>query len=417
MFTRASVWKAFQFIGIEQPISAVPLVVMAVLVVVVLKRGARRRADAAVTESMMTMTLAAPYALGAYAGWSLPSAALDHESRTSRITMAFSVMMVAAYEVFRHPTSHALLGVAAVTAPLGSLVLLVLLLRRREIGRHPIGRATIDHGASAGSPEVSADTLVVIPTLDERANLEPVLRGVRAMAPSAHVLVVDDGSSDGTPEAATAVAAELGKIEVLRRVGEVGFASAHRAGFRIAFHDGYRVVVTMDADRSHDPTSLPQLLAAIGEGADLAIGSRYVAGGTTPGWPIRRRLLSRAGGGYARRLLKMAVHDPTSGYRAYRAGVLRTVDLDSLEADGYGFQIEMTHRVTATGAAIVEVPIEFRDRTAGHSKMSMSIITEALVLVTRWGLVERWRLLFDRWFRVRGASLHAHAVPSVARRG
>jgi dolichol-phosphate mannosyltransferase len=145
-------------------------------------------------------------------------------------------------------------------------------------------------------------------------------------------------------------------------------------------------MVEMDADLSHDPRALPSLIAAVEDGADLSIGSRYVAGGGTPGWPARRRLLSRAGGWYARTLLRLPVRDVTSGYRAYRAQLLRDIDLDTVTSTGYGFQIEMTHRARHAGAAITEVPIVFRDRAAGASKMSPAIAREALLMVTRRAL-------------------------------
>jgi dolichol-phosphate mannosyltransferase len=200
------------------------------------------------------------------------------------------------------------------------------------------------------------------------------------------VLVVDDGSTDGTPELAEALGDELGLIHVMRRLGPRGLGPAYRAGFRAALADGFEVMVEMDADLSHDPRALPSLIAAVEDGADLSIGSRYVAGGGTPGWPARRRLLSRAGGWYARTLLRLPVRDVTSGYRAYRAQLLRDIDLDTVTTNGYGFQIEMTQRARQAGAMITEVPIVFRDRAAGTSKMSPAIAGEALLMVTRRAL-------------------------------
>jgi dolichol-phosphate mannosyltransferase len=233
---------------------------------------------------------------------------------------------------------------------------------------------------------LASNTLIVLPTLDEAANISSVLRGVRAALPAAHVLVVDDGSTDGTPERAGALGDELGQIHVMRRLGPRGLGPAYRAGFRAALADGFEVMVEMDADLSHDPRSLPSLIAAVEHGADLAIGSRYVAGGGTPGWPARRRVLSRAGGWYARTLLRLPVRDVTSGYRAYRAQLLRDIDLDTITTNGYGFQIEMTHRARQAGAVITEVPIVFRDRAAGTSKMTPAIAREALLMVTRRAL-------------------------------
>ncbi|HEY3669911.1 MAG TPA: polyprenol monophosphomannose synthase [Acidimicrobiia bacterium] len=250
--------------------------------------------------------------------------------------------------------------------------------------------------ASAELREMHSDpatfrTLVVLPTLQESANIEEVLRRVRNALPAAHVLVVDDGSTDGTPERAEAVALMIGRIHVLRRTGPRGLGPAYRAGFGIGLSEDFDVLVEMDADLSHDPSDLPALVAAIECGADLAVGSRYVPGGDTPGWSARRRLLSRAGGWYARTLLGLPLRDVTSGYRAYRASLLRAIDLETVTTTGYGFQIDMTDRARVQGAVMVEVPIEFRDRTAGESKMSSAIIREALVMVTRRAFQHRRR--------------------------
>jgi dolichol-phosphate mannosyltransferase len=229
-------------------------------------------------------------------------------------------------------------------------------------------------------------TLVVLPTLEERANIEEVLLRIRGALPAAHVLVVDDGSKDGTPQLAEAAGRELGQIDVLNRTGARGLGPAYRAGFGIGLAEHFDVLVEMDADLSHNPSDLPALVGAVERGADLAVGSRYVPGGATPGWSARRRLLSRAGGWYARSLLRLPLRDVTSGYRAYRASLLRAIDLDTVTTTGYGFQIDMTDRARRVGAVIAEVPIVFRDRTAGESKMSADIIREALVMVTRRAL-------------------------------
>jgi dolichol-phosphate mannosyltransferase len=233
-------------------------------------------------------------------------------------------------------------------------------------------------------------TLLVLPTLDEGANIKAVLCRIRTALPDADTLVVDDGSNDGTPELADAVAAELGRIKVLRRTGPRGLGPAYRAGFGFGLAHGYDVLIEMDADLSHDPAALPALVAAVERGADLAIGSRYVPGGDTPGWPWHRRLLSRGGGWYARTLLGLQVRDVTSGYRAYRADLLRAVDLPSVTTTGYGFQIDLTDRANRAGAVIDEVPIVFRDRRAGESKMSGRIVREALLMVTRRAF-RHWR--------------------------
>jgi dolichol-phosphate mannosyltransferase len=231
--------------------------------------------------------------------------------------------------------------------------------------------------------------LVVLPTYQEAENIAEVLRRLRAAAPAVDVLVVDDSSPDGTAAIAKAAGHELGGVDVMVRAAKSGLGSAYRAGFAEGLARGYDVLVEMDSDLSHDPARLPSLLAAVEAGADLAVGSRYVPGGTIPNWPFHRRWLSRSGNRYAALVLDISVQDATSGFRAYRAEVLRRIDLESVRADGYGFQIEMAYRVASTGGGIVEVPIEFVDRERGTSKMSFRIIAEALLLVTWWGVRDR----------------------------
>jgi dolichol-phosphate mannosyltransferase len=231
--------------------------------------------------------------------------------------------------------------------------------------------------------------LVVLPTYNEALNIAEVLDKVRAAVPDAEILVVDDGSPDGTAELAGQLAIQLKQIDVLRRAGKAGLGSAYRAGFRIGLERGLDVMIEMDSDLSHDPAALPSLLEAIDDGADLVIGSRYVPGGSIPQWRLHRRLLSRWGNRYAAALLKLGVCDSTGGYRAYRATVLKAIDLDAVRADGYGFQIEMTYAVARAGGKIVEVPISFSDRLRGTSKMSGRIVVEAMVLVTWWGIRDR----------------------------
>lgn len=231
--------------------------------------------------------------------------------------------------------------------------------------------------------------LVVLPTYQEAENIAEVLRRLRASTPTADVLVVDDSSPDGTAAMARAVAAELGQIDVLVRPGKSGLGSAYRAGFAEGMARGYEILVEMDSDLSHDPARLPALLRAVEAGADLAVGSRYVPGGLIPDWPLHRRFLSRAGNRYAAFVLGLDVRDATSGFRAYRADALRRIDLSSVRADGYGFQIEMAYRVANAGGQIVELPIEFVDRERGTSKMSPHIIAEALLLVSWWGVRDR----------------------------
>jgi len=231
---------------------------------------------------------------------------------------------------------------------------------------------------------------VSIPTYLEASNIEVFLRRLRSSAPDADVLVIDDGSTDGTADIAEKVAAELGHIEVLRRPHKMGLGSAYRAGHAIGIARGYDVLVQMDADLSHDPAALASLLAEIERGADLALGSRYVPGGTIPHWPAHRRALSRTGCRYAARMLRIPINDATGGYRAYRADALRTIGYEGTRANGYAFQIELTYRLARSGARIVEVPIAFTDRVRGSSKMSLGIVGEAIGLVTWWGMLDRF---------------------------
>ncbi|MFN3254242.1 MAG: polyprenol monophosphomannose synthase [Ilumatobacter sp.] len=239
-------------------------------------------------------------------------------------------------------------------------------------------------------------SVVVLPTYNEAANIERFLRKVRKAAPLTDVLVVDDDSPDGTGEIVAELADELGRISLLPRPGKRGLGSAYRDGFAAVLAADYDVVITMDADMSHDPERIPDLLELVADGADLAIGSRYVTGGGTTDWPIRRQLLSKWGNAYTRAILGVAPRDCTGGYRAYRATSLAAIDPTSTSAEGYAFMTELVRRLSDRGAAIVETPIIFRDRTAGKSKMSGRIIVESMVLVTRWGLGDRFRRLVGR---------------------
>ena len=232
-------------------------------------------------------------------------------------------------------------------------------------------------------------TLVVLPTFNEADNIDEVLRRLRAAVPDAEVLVVDDSSPDGTADLAETIGAELGGIEVMRRPAKSGLGSAYRDGFRHGLTLGYDVMVEMDSDLSHDPGALPALLDAVRDGASLALGSRYIPGGSIPDWSWHRRALSRWGNRYAARVLGMGIADATSGYRAYTAPALAEIDFHNVRADGYGFQIEMAYRVLRSGGTITEVPISFTDRVRGESKMSSRIVVEALVLVTGWGIRDR----------------------------
>ena len=220
------------------------------------------------------------------------------------------------------------------------------------------------------------DVWIVIPTYDEVENVAHLMARVREALTGARVLVVDDASPDGTASAARSAGAE-----VLERSGKLGLGAAYRDGFAAALSRGARLVVQMDADLSHDPAYLPELLSAVFAGADAAIGSRYVPGGDCVEWPRVRRFLSRWGNRYAAGMLGLAVNDATSGYRVYSADVLRRMDVASVQADGYGFQVEMTHRLVRAGGRVVEIPIIFRDRERGTSKLSYRIIGEAFRLV------------------------------------
>ena len=230
------------------------------------------------------------------------------------------------------------------------------------------------------------DVLVVLPTFNESENIDRVLRRIRGALADATILVVDDGSPDGTADIAETLGKELGNIEVMRRQEKSGLGSAYRAGFRWGLDREFDACIEMDADLSHEPEALPELVAPLSEGHDLVIGSRYVPGGSIPNWAWHRRLLSRGGNVYASKLLGLSVADSTSGFRAYSASILDRIDLSRIKAEGYGFQIEMTYEAKRAGAEVVEVPIRFVDRVDGESKMSMFIVVEALGLVTWWGL-------------------------------
>lgn len=224
---------------------------------------------------------------------------------------------------------------------------------------------------------------VVVPTFNEADNIETLIRGVRQELPDAQILVVDDGSPDGTADRAEKLHEVLGNIEVVRRDSKDGLGAAYRAGLRHAIDAGAEICVQMDADMSHDPGVLPALVAIVEHGADVAIGSRYVPGGITLDWPRRRRWVSRWGNRYAAGVLGLAINDATAGYRAYRSTALEQMRFDTVTAEGYGFQIEMTYRIVRLGGKVVEFPITFRDRIEGESKFSGSIVREALLLVLR----------------------------------
>jgi dolichol-phosphate mannosyltransferase len=225
---------------------------------------------------------------------------------------------------------------------------------------------------------------VVLPTYNERENLEPMVGAILEALPEARLLVVDDSSPDGTGALADTLAASEPRVAVLHRDAKDGLGVAYRDGFRWALdHDDVRAVVQMDADFSHDPRDLPRLLAPLMADADLALGTRYIPGGGTVGWPLQRRLISRAGTLFARTVLLLPYHDLTGGFKAWRRELLEAIRLREANASGYGFQIETTWWAHRRGARIREVPIIFRERVAGRSKMTGAIVREALLLVIR----------------------------------
>jgi dolichol-phosphate mannosyltransferase len=233
---------------------------------------------------------------------------------------------------------------------------------------------------------------VILPTYDEAENLEAVVGGVRAALPGARILVVDDHSRDGTAELADRLARHDGDLGVIHRPGKAGIGRAYVAGFAAALAGGADFVVEMDADLSHDPADVPRLVAAAEAGADLVLGSRYVAGGGVEDWGLDRRVLSHFGCAYARRVLGVRVRDLTGGFKCFRASALQAVDYPSAGAQGYVFQIELTWRALQAGLTVVELPITFRERRHGRSKMSARIAREAVwrVPALRFG-PRRWR--------------------------
>jgi dolichol-phosphate mannosyltransferase len=222
----------------------------------------------------------------------------------------------------------------------------------------------------------AVDTTVCLPTYNERENLE---RMVHAIEPhGVRVLVIDDNSPDGTGELADRLAVELDFVDVLHRAKKEGLGRAYVDGFRRALAAGAELVVSMDCDFSHDPADLPRLIEACERGADLALGSRYVPGGSVPNWGVVRRAISAGGNIYARTVLSSPIHDLTGGFKCYRRAVLETIDLDHVDARGYAFQIETTYRALRAGFRVVEIPIAFVDREVGGSKMSRAIVLEAM---------------------------------------
>jgi apolipoprotein N-acyltransferase len=253
-----------------------------------------------------------------------------------------------------------------------------------------IPRRRVTSHVTPGPLAPGVRTLVILPTFEERATIEQVLRGVRKAPQDVDVLVVDDSSPDGTASVVRDVMSAEPHIRLVQRSRRSGLASAYLEGFRTALQEGYDLVVEMDSDMSHDPAELPRLLDAAAAGADLVVGSRYVPGGSVTNWSRGRVALSRVGNTYARLMLGIPMHDATSGFRVYRKDLLADLLVEPIASDGYGFQIELVLRSWHLGAALAEVPITFREREHGHSKLSRRIVVEALWLVTRWGLAERF---------------------------
>jgi dolichol-phosphate mannosyltransferase len=220
---------------------------------------------------------------------------------------------------------------------------------------------------------------LILPTYNEAENIGPIVRAARCrLRPADRILVVDDNSPDGTGAFADELAHELEGVEVLHRPAKEGLGRAYRAGFAYALERGAELVLEMDSDFSHDPADLPRLIAAAEERGDLVLGSRYVAGGRVTEWGLLRKLVSRGGSWYARMILGVKVRDLTGGFKCFRRSVLEALDLEAVHADGYGFQIELTYRTIKAGFRVIEIPIVFRERRVGESKMTARIAFEAV---------------------------------------
>jgi dolichol-phosphate mannosyltransferase len=238
--------------------------------------------------------------------------------------------------------------------------------------------------------------LVIVPTYQERDNIEPIVARTLDANPQVDVLVVDDASPDGTGKLAEAMADDDPRVHVLHRAAKNGLGAAYIAGFDWGLERGYDVLVEMDADGSHAPEQLPRLLGALAAGADLVLGSRWMPGGAVVNWPRRREVLSRGGNLYTRLMLGLALRDATGGFRAYRRHALVGIDFAGVDSQGYCFQVDLARRAVDAGFRVEEVPITFVERVRGESKMSGAIVHEALWRVTRWGLVYRLRQLRRR---------------------
>jgi dolichol-phosphate mannosyltransferase len=244
--------------------------------------------------------------------------------------------------------------------------------------------------------EAEPRVLVIIPTYNESDNIGPITSRVLAAVPGANILVVDDGSPDGTGKLAEELARDEPRLHVMHRTAKAGLGAAYIAGFDWGLDAGYDVLVEMDADGSHRPEQLPSLLNALRR-ADLVLGSRWIPGGEVLNWPMRRELLSRGGNLYTRVALGIELHDATGGYRAYRREVLEGIDYAAVASEGYCFQVDLAWRALRGGYRVVEVPITFAERERGESKMSGSIVREALWRVTQWGAKERSQKVRAAW--------------------
>ncbi|WP_223269553.1 polyprenol monophosphomannose synthase [Frigoribacterium sp. ACAM 257] len=262
------------------------------------------------------------------------------------------------------------------------------------------------------------DALVIIPTYDERENLDMIVSRTLASGAAVDVLVVDDGSPDGTGDLADNWAAREPRVHVMHRTEKAGLGAAYLAGFAWGLERGYDAIVEMDADGSHHPEDLPRMLGLLADD-DLVLGSRWVPGGEVENWPLRRELLSRGGSWYTRGALGIRVADTTGGFRAFRASALRRIDLDAVESRGYCFQVDLLWRALEAGLRVVETPITFTERVHGASKMSGSIVRESLTKVTLWGLRRRGRAFVElvvRHRRLPSVRATSHRVGPVVRR-
>jgi len=264
-----------------------------------------------------------------------------------------------------------------------------------------MSESAADRGAATGEPTAAVKTAVratgqgawiVLPTYNEAGNLEPVVAAILEVLPQGRVLVVDDNSPDGTGQLAERLAGADDRVAVLHRPGKQGLGIAYRDAFRwVLAREDAAAIVQMDCDFSHDPRDVPRLLAALERGADLALGTRYVRGGATPGWGLVRRLVSRGGTTFARTVLLLPYRDLTSGFKAWRRELLASIRLREVHAHGYGFQVEMTWWAHRRGARIVQVPIVFHERRTGTSKMKPGIVGEAMLVVLRLRVGAGWR--------------------------